>query len=213
MAQASARRMRLRAFPFIRARAQKRIAGYAHLLSHPAYERLLSSENLLRRAVPVLIVIFLTVVAMARWTQLDSQANSIRNSAETEITYISELLADRIGALPTKGADAASIQEIQNLVSDVVPSRYLRDGREVIVTNVKGDVIATAPYQPNMHGLSLERVLGDVLLLTTFGRRADVRDIELPDGSMALASHRAAGGAARRRDADPADRENLRALA
>jgi two-component system cell cycle sensor histidine kinase PleC len=190
MAQASARRMRLRAFPFIRAKAHKRIAGYAHLLSHPAYERLLSSENLLRRLVPVLIVIFLSIVGMARWAQLGSEAEAIRNSAETEITYISELLADRIGALAAKGIDTAAIQEIQNLVSDAVPSRYLRDGREVIVTDVKGDIIATAPYHPAMHGLSLERVLGDVLLLTTFGRRAEVRDIELPDGRMALASHR-----------------------
>ncbi|MCU0790982.1 MAG: hypothetical protein MUE79_08030, partial [Nitratireductor sp.] len=135
MAQASARRMRLRAFPFIRGRARKRIAGYAHLLSHPAYERLLSSEVLLRRLVPILIVIFLAIVGFSRWVQLAEQADEINSHAETEITYISELLADRIGAISAKDLGTDTLQDI---VSDTVPSRYLRDGREVMVTDVNG---------------------------------------------------------------------------
>ena len=35
--------------------ATSRVAGYARLLSHPAYERLLNSEKFLRRLIPVLI--------------------------------------------------------------------------------------------------------------------------------------------------------------
>ncbi|HSO46953.1 MAG TPA: PAS domain-containing protein, partial [Rhizobiaceae bacterium] len=190
MAQAGARRMRLRALPLFRGKARKRIAGYARLLSHPAYERLLSSEVLLRRLVPFLIVVFLTLVGLARWAQLAEQAESIQSHAETEITYISELLADRVGAALAENPRDLQVEAVQNLVSDTVPSRYLRDGREVIVTDERGDIIATAPFQPVRHGLSLERVLGDVLLLTTFGRSADVRSITLPDGMGALASHR-----------------------
>jgi two-component system cell cycle sensor histidine kinase PleC len=182
--------MRLRAFPLIRGKARKRIAGYARLLSHPAYERLLSSEVLLRRLVPFLIVVFLTVVGLARWAQLAEQAAAIQSHAETEISYISELLADRVSAAMPEDLGVLQVQAVQDLVSDTVPSRYLRDGREVIVTDANGDIIATAPFHAAQHGLSLERVLGDVLLLTTFGRSADVREITLPDGSAALASHR-----------------------
>jgi two-component system cell cycle sensor histidine kinase PleC len=190
MAQAGARRLRMRAFPFIRGSTRKRIAGYAHLLSHPAYERLLGSEALLRRSIPVLIVIFLSVVGMARWAQLDGEAEAISVSAETELNFISELLADRLAALEFDGSATGSLDELQNLVSDTVASEYLRDGREIIVTDNDGQIVATSPYQPERHGLTLERVLGDVLLLTTFGRRADVREIELSDGSRALAAHR-----------------------
>ena len=190
MALAGARRARLRGFRFFRGRASKRLAGYAHLLSHPAYERLLGSENLLRQLVPVLILIFLSVVGLARWSELNAEADSIRNSAQSELTFISELLADRLGKIALKDASFTAIQEVQNLVSDIVPSRYLRDGREVIVADENGQIIATAPYEPARHGFSLERVLGDVLLLTTFGKRADVREIRLPDGTIALASHR-----------------------
>jgi two-component system cell cycle sensor histidine kinase PleC len=190
MAQAGARRLRMRAFPFIRGSARKRIAGYAHLLSHPAYERLLGSEALLRRSIPVLIVIFLSVVGMARWAQLDGEAEAISVSAETELNFISELLADRLSALELDPSGTGSLDELQNLVSDTVSSEYLRDGRKIIVTDNDGQIVATSPYQPDRHGQTLERILGDVLLLTTFGRRADVREIELPDGSVALAAHR-----------------------
>ena len=191
MAQADVRQGRARASSFMKGRhARHRIAGYARLLSHPAYERLLSSEGFLRRLVPILIVIFLCVVAFARWAQLNSESAFIRESTETEITFISELLGDRIGAIGTTITGPAELLTLQNAVSDAVPSRYLRNGRQVILTDENGQIVATAPYNPMMHGQSLEAILGDVLLLMTFGRRADVREVELADGERALASHR-----------------------
>ncbi len=191
MAQAGAQRARLRVFPYLKGSTRKRIAGYARLLSHPAYERLLGSENLLRRLVPILILTFLGVLGLARWSELNAEADNIARSAQSELTFISELLAEKIALLPMDKSAGRSLQEMQNLVSDTVPSRYLRDGREIFVTDIAGEIVATAPYQPARHGLSLEKVLGDVMLLTTFGRRADVREINLPEGGTAFASHRA----------------------
>src|SRR5690606_18508687 len=51
-----------------RKRGQRRagIAGNAKTLVAPAYERLLAIEPVLRRSIPVLIVLFLCVVAAAR---------------------------------------------------------------------------------------------------------------------------------------------------
>ena len=84
MAQAGVRQGRSRAGSYPKGKqARNRIAGYARLLSHPAYERLLSSEVFLRRLVPVLIVIFLAVVAFARWAQLTAEREYIRASTET----------------------------------------------------------------------------------------------------------------------------------
>ncbi len=191
MAQASARRGRARAvLPLLGRHSRAGVAGYARLLSHPAYERLLTSETLLRRLVPVLIVIFLAIVGAARWIELSSESASIRRSAETELTFIGELLADRIDAIGLKDQSRISVQKLQNTLSDTIPARYLRDGREIFVTDDKGVVIATLPYSPTHNGMSLERVLGDVLLLTTFGRRAEIRTIELANGETALATHR-----------------------
>jgi two-component system cell cycle sensor histidine kinase PleC len=189
MARAGAERARLRLIPVTGIKAN-RIAGYANLLSHPAYERLLNSENLLRRLVPVLILLFLAVLGSVRWTELVRNAEGIRQSTGSELTFISELLHDRLSAITLNADSATSRMAIQNLVSDAVPARYLKDGREVIVTGKDGSIIATAPYTPGRHGMLLESVLADALLLTTFGRRADVREVTLADGGKALASHR-----------------------
>jgi two-component system cell cycle sensor histidine kinase PleC len=48
-------------------RGRAGISGHASLLAHPAYQKLLAAEPLLRRAIPVLIVIFLAIVGLARF--------------------------------------------------------------------------------------------------------------------------------------------------
>jgi len=167
-----------------------RAAGYARLLSHPAYERLLSSEKFLRHLIPVLIVIFLCIVAAARWMSLTGQAQDIRRSAETELTLIAELLSERISTLGLDDEAPQSLMTLQNAVSDWVPSRYLRDGREVVVTDRQGNILATAPFAESRLGENLDAVIGDAMLLTTFGRRADIREVALPSGGTAIAVHR-----------------------
>jgi two-component system, cell cycle sensor histidine kinase PleC len=190
MAQADAHSVRSRATLNSESTAGSRLAGYARQFSHPAYERLLSAENILRRLVPVLIVIFLAVVATARWVQLDNQADNIRLSAESELDLIAELLSAKISSTQMEEQSPAMLQMLQNTLSDNVPSKYLRNGREVIITNLNGEIIATTPFTPAHHDRHLESVLGNALLLTTFGRLAEAREIVLPDGKSALAVHR-----------------------
>ncbi len=166
-----------------------RVAGYARLLAHPAYERLLGSENFLRRLIPVLIVIFLVVVATARWMSLTTQAEQIRRSAETELGFIVEMLTDRISRFEPNEGDVAG-NALQNAVSDWAPSRFLDQGREVLITGDDGRIVATAPYQLSRINLPLESIVEDALLLTTFGERAATREVMLADGTQALAVHR-----------------------
>ncbi|MGI9401304.1 MAG: PAS domain-containing sensor histidine kinase, partial [Rhizobiaceae bacterium] len=192
MGQADARRVQARTNLFTGRGRVSRVPGYARLLSHPAYERLLSSEGMLRRLIPVLIVIFLTIVGAARWMQLSSEAVTIRDTAETELNFIAELLTERINALNITEQTAPSLQTLQNTISDTVPARYLLGGRLVIVTDPNGEVIATAPYSPAQHNQNIDRILDDVMLLTTFGRRAETREVQLSNGAEALAVHRLA---------------------
>ena len=192
MAHADARHVRSRASLF-RGKAAggtngSRVAGYARLLSHPAYERLLGSETFLRRLIPVLIVIFLVVVATARWMSLTTQAEQIRHSSEIELGFIAEMLSDRISRFDA-GKDNAG-NALQNAVSDWAPSRYLDNGRRVLVSDADGKVIATAPYDMSRLNLPLESVVEDALLLTTFGERAATREVTLADGAQAYAVHR-----------------------
>ena len=190
MAQADVRRLRGRRFPAAGNDARRFVAGYARLLSHPAYERLVNAEGLLRRLVPVLIVIFLAIVGAARWMQLNAQTVSIMDSAQSEMNFIAELLDVRIATLEMPEDPRGQTQALQNLVADTVPSRYLRHGRQVIVSDEDGMIVATAPYWPTRHGQPLETIVGDSLLLTTFGKRADTREVTLVNGEKAIATHR-----------------------
>ncbi|MEZ5872433.1 MAG: ATP-binding protein [Nitratireductor sp.] len=199
MAQAQARRVRSRTAIlgglFGREARASRVGGYARLLSHPAYENLLSSESVMRRFVPFLIVLFLAIVGFARWMSLSTQADQLQISAEIELNFIAEMIADRLDArsasIPADTlSEQANAMAIQNILSDAVPSRFLRNGREAIVTNVEGRIIATAPYFAARINLPLDRLVDDTLLLTTFGRSAETRSVTLSDGTRALAVHR-----------------------
>ncbi|GIL02809.1 MAG: PAS domain-containing sensor histidine kinase [Alphaproteobacteria bacterium] len=197
MAHADARGVRSRASLFAGKAAGARAAGYARLLSHPAYERLISSEKFLRRLIPVLIVIFLLIVATARWLSLSTQADDIRRSAEAELNFIAELLAERLsrpvsGEAAGKAArdEARTAMALQNALADWVPSRYLTRDRRIVVTGADGRIVASLPHEAARPGAALDTVIGDTMLLTTFGRRADTRQVELAGGGEALAVHR-----------------------
>ncbi|MEM9277554.1 MAG: ATP-binding protein [Pseudomonadota bacterium] len=166
------------------------VAGYARQLSHPAYENLLRSETFLRRLVPVLIVLFLGIVAVARWSTLQTQAEYIRSSTDAEMHFIAELIEERItSGFDTSEGPAGNIQ-LQNILADAVPSRFLDLRRKITITDQSGIVTATLPYSPELHGQTLDAILGDVVLLTTFGERAQSRTVTLADDTKALAVHR-----------------------
>ncbi|MBL4892476.1 MAG: PAS domain-containing protein [Rhizobiaceae bacterium] len=166
------------------------IVGYARQLSHPAYERLLKSETPLRRLVPVLIVLFLVLLGTARWIALSEQYQVALNNADSELHFISELVHEKLHTATKDHSDKISLDELQNLLSDIVPSRYLGDNRLVAVTDRYGVVVATAPHTPELHSKALETVIGDAALLITLGKVAQSQPIKSVNGSDAIGVHR-----------------------
>ncbi len=166
------------------------VAGYARQLSHPAYERLLKSETFLRRLVPVLIVLFLAVAATARWMSLQTQSEFIRTQVDAELHFIAELVDEKFSRSEIAPNQPGTAMNLQNLLSDSVPSRYVTGNRRVMLSNKAGEIVASVPHMPDLHNESIESVLGDVLLLTTFGKRAESRTITTASGDEALAVHR-----------------------
>lgn len=166
------------------------VAGYARQLSHPAYERLLKSETFLRRLVPVLIVLFLAVAATARWMSLQNQSEFIKRQVDAELHFIAELVDEKFNGSQITPNQPDTAIKLQNLLSDTVPSRYLGGEREVMLTNNNGKIVASVPHTPELHNKDVESILGDLLLLTTFGKRADSRTTVTASGEEVLAVHR-----------------------
>lgn len=166
------------------------VAGYARQLSHPAYESLVRSETFLRRLVPVLIVLFLAIAAAARWISLSTQSEQIRNHVDSEMHFIAELVQEKLQHSDFNSAPTNASVYLQNLLADSVSSKYLENGRQIVLSDSAGSIVATLPYRPELNDTKLDTVLGDIVLLTTFGKRAESRAIKTLDGEKALGVHR-----------------------
>lgn len=166
------------------------IAGYAKQLSHPAYERLLNSENFLRKLVPVLIVIFLVVIATARWIQINNMGQQIIGSAKSELHFIAELTDEKLKTATSNQKDALQGNALRNLLNDIVPARYIAGGRQVLLSDKQGRVIASTPYQPLYQGKHLSSILENSTVLTFLGKAISAQNVYVDGTDAALAVHR-----------------------
>ena len=164
--------------------------GYARLFSHPAYERLLQNESLLLRLIPVLIVLFLASLAMARWMSLSSEAENIKYNASAELNFVAEIIHEKLKSKEFGGDNPISNIRFQNLLADSVSAKYVHNERQIIVTNAQGTISASLPQHPEWIDKDISAILGNSILLTTFGKRADVKILKFDDGKKALGVHR-----------------------
>jgi two-component system cell cycle sensor histidine kinase PleC len=171
-------------------RNQARVFGYARQLSHPAYERLLRSEDFLRRLVPVLIILFLVMIAVARWLQINSMGQQIVESNKSELHFIAELIETRVSAqLDAEPAELSKYQ-LLNIVNDAVPARYVQKGRQILISDRNGRITGTMPSRPTLEDRYIGSVMGNSLLLSMFGEQAQTKTVTVNGGTEALAVHR-----------------------
>ncbi|MCB1386459.1 MAG: PAS-domain containing protein [Nitratireductor sp.] len=167
-----------------------RIGGYAGLFSHPRYERLQSWEGVLRRLVPVLIILFLTIVAVARWIQINSLGAEIVAANKSELYFVAELLDARVASRIRSDDATPNAEALQLMLQNAVAARYLTGGRQILLSDAAGKVIASEPRNDRLTGHMLTSLISDAHMLTLFGRQAAVRDVTLATGESAIAAHR-----------------------
>ncbi len=162
--------------------AASHLSGHARLLAHPAYQQLLAAEPFLRKLIPVLIFVFLLLVGAVRTYELYQLRADRESEARVAITMIASVVA---AALSPDGSDDTTF-DVHNRVADALPSRAIESGREVYVTDPAGVVIATQPHMIEREGIPLTDIVGEAQPLTTFGARAGVLRVTLPDSMRAL---------------------------
>ena len=193
MAQAEAQKLRhrKRALHFSGDTAATVVAGYARQLSHPAYENLVRSESLLRRLVPVLIVVFLIIAAAARWITLNQESYQIRQAVDSEMHFIAELVNEKLSNLPATSTQTEWRNQLQNLLADAVPSEHLGKGRQILLSDAQGKIVATLPVSDRQTDLSLSDIFGDVALQPSFARDSDEPIINIfTGGELAIVTHK-----------------------
>ena len=170
------------------------IKGLAQSIAKPAYRRLLTAEPALRRAVPALIIAFLLTIAVGALVQiLDHRQRAIRE-ASNDIETIAEVLADRLDRTP-RDEKANDWRRAQEALNQATTARTIALGREILVSNPEGVVIAAVPATAGVIGRKLLDILGETQPLTILGAGAGVLEISLIDGNRALATVRSLKGA------------------
>ena len=121
--------------PFSGATSPRRpaVSGHAGLLAHPAYRKLLAAEPLLRRAIPVLIVIFLIIVGLARFVELYAQKTDREQIARDTVAMTASVIAS---AFAKAGTDhPLSHDDILNILADALPQNATIDGRRIFISD------------------------------------------------------------------------------
>lgn len=123
--------------------SRKGVSGHARLIARPTYQRLLAAEPWLRRLIPVLIIIFLTIVAAARYVQLVDMKEDRELFAREQLTVLSALVADAIEG------DLAGEPLAQSapLLAEILPPGALRGDREIYLADGNGVIVATTGAQ------------------------------------------------------------------
>ena len=162
------------------------LRGHVKLLAEPAYQRLLKAEPFFRRSIPILIIFFVVTIALVRTAYLLSDRQVAVTQAEDELSLIATALTARLDrsepALPKTTFSTA----LQAALANALPPGSTSNKRQILVADAFGSIVATAPMRPELSGTQINDLLGPSQPLTTFGERAGVMELRMPDGSEAL---------------------------
>ncbi len=176
---------RIRAWLASLIRRDSRIGGHVRLLAGPAYFQLVRLEPILKRSIPVLIVFFITYIAVSRALGLfeDYRARdaSARDQTSLLVTAVAANLANLDANLPTP---AASV-DLRAALASAVPSISYGEDRYIILADKAGVIRATLPTKAHWEGRPLVDIIGTAQPLTVFGSRAGVVELRLTNGMPA----------------------------
>ena len=166
--------------------------GTARILAAPTYRRLLAAEPTLRRVIPLLIIIFLIVVAGTRCLSLLAQRDDVERTAKA-----------LLGLTASKMAHALTVMEIQDgapayrtLIEDVVRSGAVGTREVLLVTDSALRVEAASYGGSDWVGQSLESFVFGAQPLFLFGERAGVMEVRVNDRIWYAAMGIGSGGTA-----------------
>ncbi|MBX3581322.1 MAG: PAS domain-containing protein [Rhizobiaceae bacterium] len=165
--------------------AQGSVGGNARAIAEPAYRRLLAAEPLLKRSIPILILVFLVVVATVRVMSLMALRDDVEHDARAVLSFAAGELANSL--MLADATRNASDAESQRLIQKSMQSGMLARGHVLAVTDSSFKVIATTPSASAWRQRNLDSLVVGGQPLFMFGERAGVMEVNI-DGQIWLAT-------------------------
>ena len=161
------------------------LQGLARALTQPGHLRMAEYEPWLRRLVPLLVAIFMTVLAVGAVVQCRDARDRAVNDAVGDMEMVAALAADQLDAALARQPGLKPAEALERLL----PDRALTGGRQILVSDLSGRVVAAVP-SAGTRGRLLSDLLGPAQPLTVFTDKAGVMRINLADGEDVLAAVR-----------------------
>ncbi|WP_336276315.1 sensor histidine kinase [Bartonella sp. CB178] len=174
------------------AQSRKMRAAYANLLSGSAYQKLLFLEPWLRRAVPVVIIVFLFVLAAIRFALIYDWRNTIDKNARSTIPLLASHIAnvidhDLLAATQMNKTSILSRDHLQNILTSFSNKNLIDSDMFIAITDQEGGVLASSNSEINL-GKPLQDFTSEGAILQSLGRHAGAMQITIGKDDPALAS-------------------------
>ena len=158
-------------------------------------------ETVLRRAIPILILAFLAVVALARtigiMNEYQRMEASVRQSTALIAATASAVFDERVALF-----DMRDRAEAEKRLADFLDRGHFANGAFLLLIDPAGRVFAASPEASAQVGLSLASLLPEVMIFRQTGNRTGAFDTELngvphhaiftpigTDGAMIVTAH------------------------
>ena len=161
------------------------LQGLARALTQPGHLRMAEYEPWLRRLVPLLVAIFMTVLAIGAVLQCREARDRAVSDAVADVEMLATFAADQVDAALVRQPGAKPADVLERLL----PARALTGGRQILITDLSGAVVAAVPRLAEQRK-ALADLLGPAQPLTVFADKAGVLRIDLADGQDVLAAVR-----------------------
>jgi two-component system, cell cycle sensor histidine kinase PleC len=154
------------------------LQGLVCTTAHLALLRFAKLEPLARRAIPLMLALFIGVLALiAAFFALEARRQTLANAA-SDLELVASVITDNLN----EAIDQSAADSLADFLPAAVPARVATRGQQVFVSDAKGHVVASQS-QTAVSGL-LADYLGP---MTQFAEQSGVLRVTLNDGSEALA--------------------------
>ncbi len=163
-------------------RAKAGLIGNARLIAEPAYQRLLAAEPVLRRVIPILIIVFLAVIAISRGLALMNDRDDIERQARGVLSLAAGQLSHAVALTRAPGEAEGNEPDAEAwnaLVSETAAAGALNHDHVLLVTDGDLTVRAATPSGARWQGLAIETFIAGGQPLFLFGARAGVMEVTI----------------------------------
>jgi two-component system cell cycle sensor histidine kinase PleC len=176
-------------------RDDPKLTGHVRFLAAPAYRRFLRLEPYIRRSIPVLIVGFISILAITRAAGLLEQRQMIEEAAGAQVSLVTAALSTELSDAELRYPSDNPREVLRMVLDERLAELDAVDGRLILLTAPDGTVVATSsdgrPATAHLVAVAEKRPLAALIgtsYLASVGRHVHAVELTLSTGADAVVS-------------------------